>query len=124
MYAATDVARQLEILDGAAVNAIEESLRPRAADIGGNGVVAAVEGAAETVARHRRDADVGGQLHVLAAVVIADTDIVDKVVPVVRAADDVGTGLRETADAGGSGVVVLAAEQQAVLVFGLLNTKL
>ena len=90
MYAATDAARQPEILDGAAVKAIEEGHRPRAADIGGDGVVATVEGAAETVARHRRDADVGGQLHVLAAVTIAVADIRGERVPVVGAADEVG----------------------------------
>ena len=79
----------------------------------------AEEGALERVglagARHLRDADIGGQLHELAAEVVAAVDISGESQPVVIVADDVGVVLR----AGAGGVVrhvICAIDEEAVLV--------
>ena len=57
----------------------------------------AVEGALERVgiacARHRGDADVGTQLHEVAAECVAAVDVGGELVPVVGAADDEGSVL-------------------------------
>ena len=93
-----------QILDGGSIDIVERShallirasTRRRAADIGRDGVAVAEEDAAEGIAvalAHRlRNRDVGGQFHVLAAIVVgAAVHFTGKQVPVSSAADGIGT---------------------------------
>ena len=103
MHAAGDGARHLQVLDGGTVN-VAEQRRALVAGVGygsGDGVPVAVEGAAEGLLRRvarrgaafLRHADVVGQLHVLAAVVVSEADVVGERVPLVLVADEVRTVL-------------------------------
>ena len=96
---AADGARRAQVLDGGTADALERRGEAAlVAHVEGQLVAVAVEGAAEGLvivvglvgSGHRRDADVAGQLHVIAAVAAPDCDVVGEVVPVVCAADDVG----------------------------------
>ena len=92
-----------EVTDGGTVDVAEEG---RAAIVGvgnrgRNSLVVAEEGAAkwlvvaviDACTCHRRHADVLGQLHVLVDEAHASVDVTGKVVPVVRAADEIGVSL-------------------------------
>ena len=99
-----DGACHFQVTDGGAVDAAEGGQALLAVDgkCGGDGVAVAEEGAAEglvvavarMIAHRSSNADVAGQLHVLAIVVVAAVDVVGKISPFVAVADGVGVARR------------------------------
>ena len=120
ILAGGDGACHLEVLDGSSVDVAEgcEALIAVIVKCDSDGVAVAEEGAAEglvvAVARMRShwgcNVNIGGEFHVLAIVVVAVVDVVDKIDPFVAVADGVGVARR----AGGGDHVVGAADEDAI----------
>ena len=119
VHAASDGAADGEVLDGGAVDVAEQggALVVGVGNVSGDGVAVAQERALERIglacARHRRDADVFRQLHVLPAVVV---DVKGEGVPLIDTTDEVWGLLRTAAAEGGRKHVVRVVVADTVII--------